>query len=69
MIPQETERQREIKLRDVEPGDRVLVEEDDGANWQTVRDVSGEWVSTEERHEGFRMDALVRHEKKVEVAA
>lgn len=60
MIP-DGERQRDIKLRDVEPGDHVLVE---GAGWQTVRDVSGEYVSTEENHDGFRMDQLVRHERK-----
>jgi hypothetical protein len=64
MIP-DSDRQREIKLRDIEPGDRVLVE---GAGWQTVRDVSGEYVSTEEHPFGHRMDALMRHEK-VGVAA
>ena len=48
----------------VEPGDRVLVDERGALNWHTVRDVSGEYVSTEENHVGFRMDALVRHVRK-----
>jgi hypothetical protein len=69
MVAQLLRRQREIKLRDIEPGDRVLVEAGRALEWNKVRDVSGEWVSTEERPEGVRMDALVRHEKKVEVAA
>lgn len=64
MLPQPTlRRQREIRLRDIMPGDRVLVEEGSELNWHTVRDVSGEWVSTEEKTEGVRMDSLVRHEK------
>lgn len=64
MVAQVFERQSEIRLRDIEPGDRVLVEEGGTVSWQTVRDVSGEWVSTEESYEGCRMDAIVRHSKK-----
>lgn len=56
------ERQREIRLRDIEPGDLILVEAGGGLSWQTVRDVSGEFVSTEEEHAGYRMDRIVRHE-------
>jgi hypothetical protein len=68
MIAQILRRQREIKPRDIEPGDRVLVEMGRSLEWHRVRDVSGEWVSTEERPEGVRTDEIVRHEK-VEVPA
>jgi hypothetical protein len=64
MIAQLLRRQREIHLRDIEPGDRVLVEGNGSLDWHTVRDVSGEWVSTEQQPEGVHMDSLVRHEKK-----
>lgn len=63
MVAQMLRRQRVIQLGDIEPGDRVLVESDGELDWHTVRDVSGEWVSTEEMPEGVRMDSLVRHEK------
>lgn len=62
MLPQSIKGRREIKPRDIEPGDRVLVEFEGEREWETVRDVSDVYVSTEEFPTGYRIDAVVAHE-------